>query len=274
MNQDFAKSFEKSIITTYRKGLWARFIKGINKYHLIEDGDKIGIAMSGGKDSLLMAKLLQELQLHSLIDFEIEFISMDPGFNETNLDLHFGNAKMLGIPLNISKSNIFEIIQKKTDGYPCYLCARLRRKFLYNMAKEKGCNKLALGHHFDDVIETTLMNMFYAGTFKTMLPKVKSSNRGNLELIRPMYLIKEKDIIRIMNYYNIETMACGCEISYCDIASKRSETKKLIASLKETFDDIDKNIFRAAENVNLDRIARYTKNGKEYIYYNHSHDEE
>lgn len=267
MDSEFVKSFEKSLIKTYRKDLWSKFIKGIKKYHLIEDGDKVGIAMSGGKDSLLMAKLFQELKRHPLVDFEMEFISMDPGFNEENLELHFGNSEKLGIPLNISRSSIFEIIQRKTDGYPCYLCARMRRGFLYNMAKEKGCNKLALGHHFDDVIETTLMNVFYAGTFKTMLPKVKSANFEGLELIRPMYLIKEKDIIRIMNHHQIETMACGCEISSCDTASKRTETKKLIASLKETFSDIDKNIFRAAENVNLDSIARYTKNGKEYSYY-------
>jgi len=267
MKNELAKSFEKSLIKTYRKDLWSKFIKGIKKYNLIEDGDKVGIAMSGGKDSLLMAKLFQELKRHPLMNFDIEFISMDPGFNEENLDIHFGNAEKLGIPLNISRSNIFEIIQRKTSGYPCYLCARMRRGFLYNMAKEKGCNKLALGHHFDDVIETTLMNVFYAGTFKTMLPKVKSANFEGLELIRPMYLIKEKDIIRIMKHHGIETMACGCEISSCDTASKRSETKRLIAKLKDDFQDIDKNIFRAAENVNLDSIVRYTKNGKEYSYY-------
>lgn len=267
MNIEKTKQFERDIIKKYRKEIWSKFIKGIKKYNLVESGDKIAIAMSGGKDSLLLAKLFQELKKHPLVDFEIEFISMDPGFSEDNLKLHFENAEMLGIPLNISRSDIFEIVQKISKDYPCYMCARMRRGFLYNMAKEKGCNKLALGHHFDDVIETTMLNVMYAGTFKTMLPKVKSENFEGLELIRPMYLIHEKDIIRLMKSNDVITMDCGCDITVCRTSSKRFEIKQMIEQFRLKNQDIDKNIFRAAENVNLDSVYRYTKNGKEHTFY-------
>ncbi len=259
---ELIKKFERDIIKTYRKEIWSKFIKGIQKYNMIEEGDKIAIAMSGGKDSLLLAKLFQELQKHPLKKFEIEFISMDPGYSKENLDLHFANAKKLGVPLNISESNIFKIVEKISNDYPCYMCARMRRGFLYNMAKEKGCNKLALGHHFDDVIETSLLNMFYAGSISTMLPKLKSDNFEGLELIRPMYLVKEHDIKRIMNANDIDTMDCGCEITVCSTSSKRYEVKQLIKQLRETSPDIDKNIFRSLENVNLDKIVSWTQDGK------------
>jgi len=257
-----SKKFEKDIIKTYRKDIWSKFIKAIQKYDLIEEGDKIAVAMSGGKDSLLMAKLFQELQKHPLKNFELEFISMDPGFSEENLELHFANAKKLNVPLNIGKSNIFNVVEKISKEYPCYMCARMRRGFLYNQAKEKGCNKLALGHHFDDVIETTMLNMFYAGSIQTMLPKLPSDNFEGIELIRPMYLIKEKDIIRIMKANNISTMDCGCEITVCRTSSKRYEIKQMIENLRKTSPDIDKNIFRSLENVNLDKIVSYVKDGK------------
>ncbi len=259
--------FEKDIIKTYRKDIWSKFIKAIKKYNLIEEGDKVAIAMSGGKDSLLMAKLFQELQKHPLKNFEIEFISMDPGYNEENLKMHFENAEKLGVPLNIAESNIFKVVEKISNDYPCYLCARMRRGFLYNMAKERGCNKLALGHHFDDVIETTMLNMLYAGSVQTMLPKLPSDNFEGIELIRPMYMIKEKDIIRIMKANGIETMDCGCEITVCRTSSKRYEVKQLIEKLKKTSPDVDKNIFRAAENVNMDKIVSWTQNGEKYNRY-------
>jgi tRNA(Ile)-lysidine synthase TilS/MesJ len=264
---ELMKNFERDIIKKYRSGLWTKFIKGIKKYNMIEAGDKVAIAMSGGKDSLLMAKLFQELKKHPLVDFDIEFISMDPGFSKENLELHFSNAVKLGVPLNIEKYDVFKIVDKIAKDYPCYMCARLRRGFLYSQAQEKGCNKLALGHHFDDVIETTMMNILYAGTVKTMLPKLKSDNFENLTLIRPMYLIKEQDIKKIMDSNNIETMDCGCELTGCNTASKRYQTKLLVQKLKETTPDIDKNIFRAAENVNLDSIYRYIKDGKEHTFY-------
>lgn len=268
MNIELTKKFENEMIKKYRKDIWSKFIKGIKKYDMVKEGDKIAIAMSGGKDSLLLAKLFQELKKHPLVNFEIEFISMDPGFSEENLKLHFENAHKLGVPVNIEESNIFKIVETISNDYPCYMCARMRRGFLYNMAQEKGCNKLALGHHFDDVIETTMMNVLYAGTFGTMLPKVRSKNFQGIELIRPMYLIKEKDIKRIMSSNDIETMDCGCEITVCSTSSKRFQTKQLIAQLKENDPDIDKNIFRAAENVNLDNIYRYTKDREEHIIYN------
>jgi tRNA(Ile)-lysidine synthase TilS/MesJ len=264
---DLTNKFEKDIIKTYRKDIWSKFIKGIKKYNLIEEGDKIAVAMSGGKDSLLLAKLFQELKKHPLMDFELEFISMDPGYNDRNLELHFENARKLGVPLNIAKSHIFEVVDNSNMKSPCYMCARMRRGFLYNMAREKGCNKLALGHHFDDVIETTLMNLFYAGTFRTMLPKITSENFEELELIRPMYLIKEKDIVRLMRANDITTMDCGCEINRNPSATKRQETKALIKTLKLNYKGIDKNIFRAAENVDLDGIARYTQNKTEFNRY-------
>ncbi len=267
MQNEKQLSFEKDIIKKYRKEIWSKFIKGIKKYDLVEEGDKIAIAMSGGKDSLLMAKLFQELHKHSKVKFEIEFISMDPGYSEENLKLHFSNALDFNVPLNIERSNIFEILEKIAKDSPCYLCARMRRGFLYNMAKEKGCNKLALGHHFDDVIETTMLNIIYAGTFKTMLPKVKSKNFAPLELIRPMYLIKESNIIKLMESHNIGTMDCGCELSICRISGKRNEIKTLIKETKGRFDDADKNIFRAGENVNLDSIVRWTKDGSEHSFY-------
>jgi len=260
-------SFEKSMLKNYRKTIWSKFTKGIRKYGLIENGDRIAIAMSGGKDSLLLAKLFQELKKHPKMNFEIEFITMDPGFNPENLELITKNSNCLGIPINIEKSNNFNIVESISKENPCYLCARMRRGFLYNMAKEKGCNKLALGHHFDDVIETTLLNMFYAGTFETMQPKVISKNFEGIELIRPMYLIHEQDIIDIMKENDIETMGCGCEIVTSNISSKRQEVKKLIKEMKLKSDDIDKNIFRSAENVNLDNIARWRKEGKEFSSY-------
>lgn len=267
MDIELTKKFERDIIKKYRSVLWTKFIKGLKKYNMIEEGDKVAVAMSGGKDSLLLAKLFQELKKHPMVNFDIEFISMDPGFTDENLKLHFENAEKLGVPLNIKKYDVFKIVSKIASDYPCYMCARLRRGHLYAQAKEKGCNKLALGHHFDDVIETTMMNILYAGTVKTMLPKLKSANFEGLTLIRPMYLIKEKDIQRIMNSNGIETMDCGCVLTGCNTASKRYQTKQLIKKLKESDPDIDKNIFRAAENVNLDSIYRYVKDGKEHTIY-------
>lgn len=265
--RESVKKFERDIVKTYRRDIWSKFIKGIQKYDLIQDGDKIAVAMSGGKDSLLMAKLFQELDKHPLQNFELVFISMDPGFSEKNLQLHFENAKKLGVPVNLGKSNIFQVVEKISKDYPCYMCARMRRGYLYNMAKEQGCNKLALGHHFDDVIETTMLNMLYAGSVQTMLPKFPSDNFEGLELIRPMYLIKERDIISLMKENGIETMDCGCELSTSRTSSKRNEMKQLIKKLRETSPDIDKSIFRAAENVNVDKIVSWTYEGKKYNRY-------
>ncbi len=260
-------AFQKDVITKYRKELWSPFIKAIKKYKLIDDGDKIAVAISGGKDSLLLARLLMELQKHPHIKFELEFISMDPGFNKMNYDLLVENSKKLSIDVSIYESRVFEITQKIAADYPCYMCARLRRGFLYSKAKELGCNKLALGHHLNDVIETSVMNIMYAGTIKTMLPKLKADNFEDMVLIRPMYFIKEKNISRIMKAHEIFTMDCGCEIVACNTSSKRQETKQLIKHLIELNPDAEKNILRAFENVNLDSIYKYIKDGVEHTIY-------
>ncbi len=259
--------FERDIIKMYRKQLWTSFIKGIKEYNLIEDGDKIAVAISGGKDSLLMAKLFQELQKQKVYDIEVVYIAMDPGFNEINKQLLIKNTTKLGIPIEIKKSNIFEVAGKIARDYPCYICARMRRGFLYNAAKEEGCNKLALGHHFDDIIETSLMNMFYSGMIRTMLPKLKSDNFENMELIRPMCLIRESDIEKIMKKNNIFTMDCGCEIHACSISSKRQRVKKLIKELSLETKDLEKNIFRSMENVDLEGIIGWISNGEKVSRY-------
>ncbi|QMS84969.1 tRNA 2-thiocytidine biosynthesis TtcA family protein [Candidatus Xianfuyuplasma coldseepsis] len=257
------QNFERDIIKTYRKQLWSPFIKAIKKYKLIEEGDKVAVAVSGGKDSLLLAKLFQELQKHPLMKFDVEFISMDPGYNEINRTLQEENSHKLGISLTVEPSNIFTIVEKIANDYPCYMCARMRRGFLYNMAQKLGCNKLALGHHFDDIIETTMLNILYSGNFRTMLPKVPSKNFENMELIRPMAFIKESDIIKIMKNNSIETMDCGCEIQVCSVSSKRQRVKQLIRDLKQETDEIDRNIYKAAENVDLDGIIGWIEADKE-----------
>ncbi|MFA6800789.1 MAG: ATP-binding protein [Acholeplasmataceae bacterium] len=258
---------EKSLTTTYKKDLFKPFVNAINEYELIEPGDKIAVAISGGKDSLLLAKLFQELKKHNKIPFELVFLSMDPGFNTINLELLENNCKYLNIPLEIRKSEIFKVVDKIAKENPCYLCARMRRGFLYNAAKELGCNKLALGHHFDDVIETTLLNMFYAGQFMTMVPKITAQNFDDIELIRPLLLVKEKDIIRWTKYSGIQSMNCGCTVAAQKISSKRKEIKQLIETLRKVNPDIDKSIYRASTNVNLDAILGYTKNN-EKIHFN------
>jgi tRNA 2-thiocytidine biosynthesis protein TtcA len=253
----FQEFVERSIIKKFKGPLYSKFLEAIVDYQLVSPGDKIAVALSGGKDSLLLAKLFQELKRHGQVEFDLVFLTMDPGFNEDNLNFHLENCKKLGIDVLVEKSNIFNVAGSLSKDNPCFLCARMRRGFLYKVAKEHGCNKLALGHHFDDVIETTLMNMFYAGCYKTMLPKVRSENYEGMELIRPMYYIKEADVVRFMNYNHLETMKCGCRISDGLVDSKRKEIKTLIAQLRKTDPNIDINIFRSAQNVNLKAILGY-----------------
>ena len=207
------EEIEKSIIKRYRKPIWSKFIKAIKQYDLIQDGDKVAVAISGGKDSLLMAKCFQQLQRYSDVKFDLEFIAMDPGYHPQIKALHKENLDYLGIPAHIYDSKIFEVIDKKAQDYPCYLCARMRRGSLYEKAKELGCNKLALGHHYNDVIETTMLNILYAGNFKTMLPKLKSQNFEGIELIRPLYLIEEEAIKRFINYSGIWPLNCACMVA-------------------------------------------------------------
>lgn len=254
---------EHAIIKRYRKYLWSKFTKGIKEYQLISEGDKIGVAISGGKDSLLLAKLLQELQKNKQTNFELKFIAMDPGYHKDIRILLEENCDYLNIPVKIYNSDIFEVANKIAKKYPCYMCARMRRGSLYSKAKELGCNKLALGHHFDDVIETNLLNVLCAGNFKTMMPKLKSKNFENIEIIRPMYLIREDDIIRWINYSGIMPLNCACMVAAKKIGSTRVKIKNLIRDLSNNgFKNVDISIFRSAQNVDLDRVLGYIKNNQ------------
>ena len=257
---------ERSIITKYKRHIWAKFIKSIIEFKLVEEGDKIAVAVSGGKDSLLMAKLFQELKKHGRVNFELEFIVADPGYHKDIKQLLIDNCEYLGIPILIYESNIFEIVDRIAKDYPCFMCAKMRRGALYSKAQELGCNKLALGHHFNDVIETTLLNLFYTGSFKTMLPKLKSTNFKGLELIRPLYYIEEHYIECFTQDSGIWPLNCACMVAADRTANKRYEIKALIEDLKKNFKDIDKFIFKAAQNVNMDSILGWQKDGKNYSY--------
>jgi len=261
------REIEKSIIKKFRKEIWSKFITGINEYKLIEEGDKIAVCISGGKDSMLLAKCMQEIQRHGKMKFELVFLVMDPGYNEVNRELTRDNAKLLHIPITIFESNIFEAVSTIDDS-PCYLCARMRRGYLYKNAQDLGCNKIALGHHFDDVIETTLMNMLYSGQFKTMMPKLLSSNYEDMELIRPLYMVKEADIIAWKNYNGLEFLECACRLTerYIrgddGVKSKREEMKILIKGFRKIDPILEMNIFRSAHNVNLDTVLGYRQKGE------------
>ncbi len=260
------KDIERSIIKTYKKDIFVPFVKTINLYHLVEPGDKIAIGVSGGKDSLLLAKLFQELKRHNKIPFELVFLAMDPGFHDINRHKLEENCKALNIPLIIKESQIFHVAEKLASDNPCYLCARMRRGFLYNAALDLGCNKLALAHHFDDVIETTLLNMFYEGQFMTMVPKVKAKNFDGIELIRTMMHVKERDILRWVKHSGIQAMNCGCTVAAKRTSSKRREIKELIKNLRTINPNIDQMIYTSATNVNLDAILGYRKNNKKIDY--------
>lgn len=256
------QEIERGLITTYRTRIWAKFLKAIEEYKLVNDGDKICVCISGGKDSMLMAKLFQELKKHSKINFEVVYLVMNPGYNDDNFNLIKNNLKLLSIPAIIKETNIFDVANNM-DKNPCFICARMRRGALYQMASDMGCNKIALGHHYDDVIETTLMNMLNSGTFQTMLPKLHSDNFDNMELIRPLYLIREKDILTWVSSNNLHFTRCACKMTERihnntgDSGSQRQETKKLIASLKDYNANVESNIFKSAENVNLDKVMAY-----------------
>jgi tRNA(Ile)-lysidine synthase TilS/MesJ len=258
----FQETVERSLSKKFKGPIYSKFLEALVDFKMISTGDKVAIALSGGKDSLLLAKLFQEFKRHGQVEFDMVFLTMDPGFSEANLNSHLENCQKLGIPVTIEKSNIFSVTEKMAAENPCFLCARMRRGFLYKVAKELGCNKLALGHHFDDVIETTLMNMFYAGCYKTMLPKVRSQNYEGIELIRPMYYVKEADIHRFVQYNGIETMKCGCKISDGVVDSKRQEVKRFITQLRKSDPNIDINIFRSAQNVNLKSVLGYHNDDK------------
>ena len=260
------EEIERSLVKKYRKPIWSKFIKAIKEYKLVEEGDKIAVAISGGKDSLLMAKLFQELQKHGQTKFELEFIAMDPGYHPQIRELLEENCQHLNIPVHIYESRIFEIIDEKAKDYPCYLCARMRRGSLYNKARELGCNKLALGHHYNDVIETTMLNVLYAGNFKTMLPKLQADNFEGIELIRPLYLVEEEYIKRFIRYTGLWPLNCACMVAAEKIGNKRHEIKDMIAELKKNFKDVDKSIFKSAANVNMNSILGWEKDGEKYSF--------
>lgn len=261
------KEIEKSIIKKYRKEIWAKFIEDIKTYELIQDNDKIMVCISGGKDSFLLAKCIQELKRHGKINFEARYVVMDPGYNEYNRKYIEDNARILNIPIEIFESDIFDVVSTIDSKSPCYLCAKMRRGYLYNKAKEIGCNKIALGHHFDDVIETTLLSMFYGAEIKTMMPKLHSDNYEGLELIRPLYLVKEGAIISWRNYNELTFINCACRFTEgCSLindgTSKRKEMKELIKKMRQINREIDHNIFKSMDNVNLNCVLGTKKNGE------------
>ena len=264
---DKCKEVERSIIKKYRTDIWSRFIKAVTEYELIEEGDKIMVCISGGKDSFLLAKCIQELQRHGKYKFEAHYVVMDPGYNEVNRQLIIKNAEILNIPIEMFDSDIFEVVSKFDLKDSCYMCAKMRRGFLYSKAKELGCNKIALGHHFDDVIETTLLSMLYGSEIKTMMPKLHSDNFSGLELIRPLYLVKEEAVIAWKNFNSLTFLNCACRFTeksaINESDSKRKEMKELIKYLKTKNKDVDFNIFKALDNVNLNCVLG-TKKDHEY----------
>ena len=263
---------ERSLIKTYRKSLWNPFIAAVKRYELVEPGDRIAVCISGGKDSMVLAKLMQELQRHTEQPFELTFLVMDPGYNPANRALILENAEKLGIPVQIFESDIFDVTVQ-VEKNPCYLCARMRRGFLYAKAQELGCNKIALGHHFSDVVETTLLGLFYGAQLQAMPPKLKSRNFPGMELIRPLYCVHEDAIIAWKNYNNLRFLQCACRFTEARDASgdgvgesKRQEMKVLLRQLKKTNPNIEKSIFRAIHGVQLDTFPGFKYRGKAYSF--------
>ncbi len=271
-NEDFAKKVEQSIRKKFKKNIWSKFAKAINEYELIKEGDRVAVCISGGKDSMLMAKLFQELKLHNRYPFEVKFLVMDPGYSPENRKVIEENANKLNVPINIFESDIFDSVFN-VEKSPCYLCARMRRGYLYNFAKQLGCNKIALGHHYDDVIETILMGMLYSGQLQTMMPKLHSTNFEGMELIRPLYLIREDDIKAWRDYNGLNFIRCACKLtdsctisSSAENASKRLEIKELIQTMKKVNPYVEGNIFKSVENANLDTLIAYKREGKKHHF--------
>lgn len=258
------REIEKSIIKKYRKEIWSKFIKAIKDYELIQSGDKIAVCISGGKDSFILAKCMQELKKHGQVDFDLEFIVMNPGYTEEKVNQIVDNAKLMNIPITMFETDIFNVANKLNEESPCYMCARMRRGHLYAKAQELGCNKIALGHHFDDVIETILLGVLYSGSFGTMMPKLHSDNFKGMELIRPLYLVKERDIISWANYNELNFLNCACNFTQKlereDSKSKRQLIKRLIAELRKDNKYVEYNIFKSAERVNLNTVISYHNN--------------
>ena len=266
-----AQKIERSIIKKFRKELWTPFVKAVKQYELIKEGDKIAVCISGGKDSMLLAKLLQQLQRFSDVPFELVYLVMDPGYNEENMAQVERSAKLLNIPITVFRTDIFDTVAAM-DGSPCYICARMRRGHLYKNAQEHGCNKIALGHHFSDVVETTLMGMFYGAQIQAMLPKLHSSNFDGMELIRPLYMVHEDGITAWRDYNELTFIRCACRFTeYCTVdpdsgGSKRQETKRLLRKLSQENPNVERNIFKSIHNVKLDTLPGYKQNGVEVSF--------
>lgn len=265
------REIERSIIKRFRKEIWRPFVRALNDYDMIKEGDRIAVCISGGKDSMLLAKCMQEILRHGKMKFELKFLVMDPGYNPENRALIEENARIMGIPIHIFESDIFNVVVDVDDS-PCYLCARMRRGNLYANARELGCNKIALGHHFDDVIETILMSMLYGAQVNTMMPKLHSTNFEGMELIRPLYLVKEADILAWKDYNNLRFLQCACRFTEestrreNEELSKRKEMKKLIAGFRKTNPYIETNIFKSVGNVNLDACIGYVLHGERHNF--------
>ena len=255
------REIEKSIIKKYRKEIWSKFVKAIKEYQLIQEGDKIAVCISGGKDSMLLAKCMQELYRHGQFHFEVEYIVMDPGYTEKHRKEIEENAKILNIPIRIFETNIFDSVFHITEGSPCYLCARMRRGHLYSYAQSLGCNKIALGHHYDDVLETILLSLFYSGEIKTMMPKLHSQNFKGMELIRPLYYVKEQDIIYWANYHQLKFIDCACSVTKKGIG-KRALIKQFVQELLELYPKADINLLNATKNVNLNTLLGWEDESK------------
>ena len=262
---------QRSIIKKYRKPIWNRFIGALKEYKMLEAGDRVAVCISGGKDSMLLAMCMQELENHgSEVPFHTEFLVMDPGYAPENRKKIEENAAILGIPIHIFDAPVFNVVDKQTAGAPCYLCARMRRGYLYKYAKDLGCNKIALGHHFDDVIETTLMSMLYGAEMRTMMPKLHSTNFEGMQLIRPLYFVREADILAWQRYNGLSFIRCACRmtagLAEDTMQSKRQEVKRLIAALRRENPQVDSNIFRSADNVNLETIRSWHKGDATYDF--------
>ena len=263
---------ERSIITRFRKEIYARVVKAVSDYQMIKENDNIMVCISGGKDSFLLAKCIQELERHGKVKFSAHYVIMNPGYSDKHLKLIMDNAKLLDVPVEVFESDIFEVVNTVSSKSPCYLCARMRRGHLYNKAQELGCNKIALGHHFDDVIETTLLSMFYGSECKTMMPKLHSDNYPGIELIRPLYLVREADILSWKRYNELEFINCACKFTERiapqgkETESKRKEIKELIKNLREVNPNVDWNIFTSMSNVNMNCILGWHKDSEEHTF--------
>lgn len=279
MNEEISKKAEQSLHKKFSSSIWSKFCKALDEYQLIKPNDKIAVCISGGKDSMLMAKLFQELHKHTKIPFDVKYLVMDPGYSKENRNILEANAQKLGLPIEIFETNIFESVYN-IEKSPCYLCARMRRGYLYNFAKKLGCNKIALGHHYDDVIETILMGMLYGAQIQTMMPKLHSTNHKGMELIRPLYLIREEDIKAWAKYNDLHFLQCACKFTdtcaSCKTdpnasersrtGSKRVEIKNLIQTLKEVNPEVESHIFRSVENVCLDTVIGYKTGNTKYSF--------